>query len=137
MSLADNSITTRPTVATSFEGYAPGETAGITATGFELGSTAEFHISHVSGAGADGILSTLNDELEESDGDGHDVWSLTDGGADDLDGLVNGTIQTSWYVNPDDSLDATFLLSAIGSDGQIATNAFTDAAGSISKVYQH
>ncbi len=137
MSLPVTSGTTQPTVTTSFADYAPGETAGITASGFEAGVTIEFQVLHVSGAGPDGILGTLDDELEASDGDGHDIWSVTDGGAGDLDGIANGVIQTSWYVNPDDSLDATFLLSAIGSNGQIATNTFTDAAGSVSKVYQH
>ncbi|MCE6982860.1 hypothetical protein EI534_37035, partial [Pseudomonas frederiksbergensis] len=64
----------------------------------------------------------------------------TDGGAGDLDGQVNGSVTTSWYVNPDDSAGATFLLTAAsaGADSQfgtsddvVATTSFTDSALSI------
>jgi hypothetical protein len=69
-----------------------------------------------------------------------------------LDGIANGSIQTEWYVNPDDSLNETFLATAqqveAGSDGafgtaddvsvgEVATTSFTDATGSTNKVYQH
>ncbi|MFN9551930.1 MAG: beta strand repeat-containing protein [Pirellulaceae bacterium] len=72
---------------------------------------------------------------------------MTDGGAGDLDNLANGAIRTTWYVNPDDSLDATFLVTAIGIDvgadgiagtaddsltGEVASNSFTDSGGAYS-----
>src|SRR6476646_3066177 len=50
----------------------------------------------------------------------------------DLDGMVNGSIQTSWYVNPDDSAGATFLLTATGlTTGQTAQTTFTDTAPAV------
>lgn len=50
-----------------------------------------------------------------------------DGGEGDLDGIANGVIVTEWYVDPDDSLNETFLLTA--SDGaDTAYASFTDGA---------
>lgn len=116
--------------------YAPGETALVTATNFALGSTVEFQVQHVTDPGADGLWGTLDDVLGNNSGSGHDPWKVTDGGAGDLDGVANGTIQTNWYVNPDDSLNERFLLAATGTghdgvagtkDDQVATASFTDA----------
>jgi hypothetical protein len=54
----------------------------------------------------------------------------------DLDGTTNGTVKTSWYVPIDnngsgsgtpDALNATLLLTATGSDGQVARWSFTDS----------
>ncbi len=42
MSVADTSGSTKPQVTTLYSDYAPGDTAEITATGFEPGSTIEF-----------------------------------------------------------------------------------------------
>ncbi|MEJ8824817.1 hypothetical protein WKW80_22720, partial [Variovorax humicola] len=135
-----------PLVTTDLEDYAPGSTATITASGFSVGSSVTFEVEHVSDPGGDGLWGTLDDVLANSDGSGHDPWSVVDGGIGDLDGLANGSITTSWYVDPDDSAGATFLLTAIGTgadgvagsaDDQVATDAFTDASGSTNKVYQH
>src|SRR5262245_12518209 len=155
-----------PVVTTDLLDYAAGETANITASHFTVGSTVEFQVLHVLDAGADGIYGTADDTLDgtlNGSGAGHTPWYVTDGvrvqmaGADgiqgtaddywwgDLDGIANGAIVTSWYVNPDDSAGATFLLSAKGVDvgadgiagtgddvatGEVAMSSFTDTPGS-------
>ncbi|WP_310650314.1 DUF5801 repeats-in-toxin domain-containing protein [Pseudomonas asiatica] len=94
-------------------------------------------MDHVTDAGADKLWGTPDDVLATSSGEGHTPWYVTDGGAGDLDGEVNGSITTSWYVNPDDSAGATFLLSATAAgadqvfgsaDDVRATASFTDSA---------
>ncbi len=99
---------TTPTVSTDLLDYAPGSTAIITASGFAPGTTVMFEVDHTSG---------------EDSGAGHTPWYVIDGGAGDLDGVANGVIRTTWYVNPDDSLGATFLLTAksAGADGVFGT----------------
>ncbi|WP_210235147.1 hypothetical protein [Mesorhizobium sp. M4B.F.Ca.ET.214.01.1.1] len=54
-------------------------------------------------------------------------WVVTDGGAGDLDGTVNGKIQTSWYVNSDAANQAFVLTATDQADGRVATVNFTDA----------
>ncbi|HJS37726.1 MAG TPA: hypothetical protein VJ789_06295, partial [Burkholderiales bacterium] len=143
--------TLTPTVGTDLLDYAPGSTATITAENFIIGSTLEFQVLHVTDPGDDGVYGTLDDLLGDNSGAGHETWIITDGvrtaGADgvlgtaddggDLDGVADGNITTTWYVNPDDSLGATFLLTAIGDGGETATTSFTDADGGTNKVYQH
>lgn len=139
-------------IKTNKSDYAPGETSIITADGFASGSTLTFNVQHVIDTGYDGIWGTPDDTLGDNTGAGHEPWTITDGGAGDLDGVANGSIQTEWYVNPDDSLNETFLATAqqveTGSDGAFgtvddvsvgdpATTSFTDAAGTTNKVYQH
>ncbi len=131
------STTNYVSVTTDLTDYAPDSTAYLTSSGFAAGAAIEFQVLHVSGAGEDGVFGTLDDVVEDLAGDGHDAWTVVDGSADDLDGMVNGSVMTSWYVNPDDSAGATFLLTAKDSNGIVASNTFTDAAGSINKVYQH
>ena len=132
----DWTFTYIPTVTTNLKDYAPGSTAIITASGFAAGSTVTLEVDHAVGAGADGVWGTSDDVLDTNTGAGHEPWSVTDGGAGDLDGQVNGSVTTSWYVNPDDSAGATFLLTAasagvdgvIGSgDDAMATTSFTDS----------
>lgn len=104
--------------------YAPGDTAVITAADFQVGETVEFQVLH-----NDGVPNT---------GGGHEPWQVVDGGPDDLDGKADGYLLTTWYVNPDDSADSSFDLTATGlSSGKVATHTFTDAAGQTNKVYQH
>ncbi len=123
-------------VSTDLEDYAPGSTAVITASGLPAGSTIKFEVDHTLGAGADGVWGTHDDVIATSTGAGHEPWYVTDGGAGDLDGLANGSITSTWYVDPDDSLGARFVLSAAtaGSDGvfgtsddAMATTTFTDS----------
>ncbi|MBV7554702.1 hypothetical protein KW841_20375 [Pseudomonas sp. PDM28] len=132
----DWTFTYIPTVTTNLKDYAPGSTAIITASGFAAGSTVTLEVDHAVGAGADSVWGTSDDVLDTNTGAGHEPWSVTDGGAGDLDGQVNGSVTTSWYVNPDDSAGATFLLTAasagvdgvIGSgDDAMATTSFTDS----------
>jgi uncharacterized repeat protein (TIGR01451 family) len=107
--------------------YAPGETAQITASGFQVGETVEFQVLHIE-AGPDGQFGTADDTLGDNTGAGHDRWQVTDGGPGDLDGLSDGNIQTTWYVEPDDSLGETFELTATGlTSGEEATTIFTDS----------
>jgi hypothetical protein len=122
-----------PTVTTDKDDYAPGEDATITASGFEAGATVTFEVDHVSDEGADGAYGTADDTTIDLGGEGHDAWTVTDGGEGDLDGEANGTIVTTWHVNPDDSADERFLVTA--SDGEsTATNTFTDALPTDSSV---
>ncbi|MBI3908729.1 MAG: hypothetical protein HY309_25685, partial [Pseudomonas fluorescens] len=132
----DWTFTYIPTVTTNLKDYAPGSTAIITASGFAAGSTVTLEVDHAIGAGADGVWGTSDDVLDTNTGAGHEPWSVTDGGVGDLDGQVNGSVTTSWYVNPDDSAGATFLLTAAaaGADGvvgtaddAVATMSFTDS----------
>ncbi|MFN5850828.1 MAG: beta strand repeat-containing protein [Pirellulaceae bacterium] len=136
-----------PSVFSDLPDYAPGSTAIISAKNFTVGSTVQFQVSHVIDAGVDEVFGTLDDTLGDNSGSGHEPWTVTDGGAGDLDNLANGDIRTTWYVNPDDSLDATFLVTAIGIDvgadgiagtaddsltGEVASNSFTDSGGAYS-----
>lgn len=127
MSITETTITEgTATVSTDLLDYAPGSTANITASGFIIGSTLEFEVEHVE-AGEDGVYGTADDVVVETSGDGHESWIVTDGGEGDLDGEANGTIVTGWYVNPDDSTGATFLLTATDTaTGDTATTGFTD-----------
>ena len=101
-----------PQVLTDKADYAPGETAAITGSGFQVGETVQLQVLHT-----DGTPNT---------GAGHDPWSVTDGGPGDLDGQANGNFQTTWFVHPDDSLGSTFLLTAQGNLGSQASATFTD-----------
>ncbi|WP_448681869.1 DUF5801 repeats-in-toxin domain-containing protein [Pseudomonas nicosulfuronedens] len=125
---ADDS--TAPSVTTDQNDYAPGSTAIITASGFTAGSTVKIEVDHATSAGADGIWGTPDDVLNTSAGAGHDPWYVTDGGAGDLDGQVNGSVTSSWYVDPDDSAGARFLLSASSGD-TTATTTFTDSGPTV------
>ena len=80
--------------------YNPAEIANITAKGYHIGETVQFLILHT-----DGTPNT---------GGGHLPWTVVDGGVNDIDGLANGIIETSWYVNPDDSFNSVFELTAQG-----------------------
>src|SRR5262249_5089469 len=94
--------------------YQAGQYALITGTGFLPGETVQLQVLHT-----DGTANT---------GEGHAPWYVTDGGVGDLDGLVNGSIQTTWYVSPDDSVGSQFQLTAAGlTSGEMASTVFTDA----------
>lgn len=100
-------------VATDKDDYQPGETAVITATGFDEGETVVFQVLHT-----DDIPNT---------GEGHEPWQVTDGGEADLDGEIDGNVRTDWLVSEDDSLDSTFEVTASGlTSGEVATAQFTD-----------
>ncbi|NBY02936.1 MAG: tandem-95 repeat protein, partial [Planctomycetes bacterium] len=124
-------------VSTDLLDYAPGSTALINASNFMPGSDVTFQVQHLL-AGADGVFGTSDDSpdtLLNSSGSGHEPWTVKDGGAADLDGLANGAITTSWYVNPDDSAGATFILTASGlsTSGvmETASTIFTDSTNQL------
>src|SRR5262245_39844651 len=101
-------------VSTNLPDYSPGDTAIITARQFQVGEAVQFQVLH-----NDGTPNT---------GNGHTPWTVIDGSAADLDGLRDGNVRTSWYVDPDDSLNSSFTLTAIGqASGLTATTTFTDA----------
>ncbi|MEB3312151.1 MAG: hypothetical protein VKJ02_18140 [Snowella sp.] len=113
------------TVITDKLDYAPGETATITASGFEVGSTIKFEIQD-----------DPTDPGDDGEADVYPSFSITDGGEGDLDGVANGQVVTTWFVPTDnngtgsgtpDALNATLILTATGSDGQVATTTFTDS----------
>ena len=142
-----------PTVVTDLLDFAPGSTALITANNFKVGSEVVFQVSHMISAGVDGIWGTPDDVVDTEKNamsSDHQPWAVTDGvwwrvnaGADniegtsddviagDLDKCENGSIETSWFVNPDDSVGATFALTATGLDPDsvkiTAMSMFTDA----------
>lgn len=129
--MPDGSI--NPFVTTDKSDYAPGETATITASGFEAGATVEFDMSIVE-PGGDGVIGTSDDILVAPSNPPEEqaTWQVTDGvrllidaGADgiegtgddvfggDLDGVADGKITTTWLVDPGGYyLDVTLELSA-------------------------
>jgi uncharacterized repeat protein (TIGR01451 family) len=123
-------MVTQTTVSTDAQDYPPGAWTEITATGFDPGSIVTFQVQHAGDPGADGIWGTLDDVIVDLGGEGHEAWSVEDGSELDLDGAVNGAVVTSWYVNPDDSLNWHFLLTAMAANQQTASAGFTDSAGS-------
>ncbi len=110
---AEAETTSTPIVVTDKQDYQPGETATITATGFDPGAVVKLQVQHLE-AGADGEFGTADDLIlaSSNSGSGHEPWMVKDGSPKDLDGLKNGEIVTEWYVNPDDSANATFQLTA-------------------------
>jgi hypothetical protein len=114
LTLEDSNERDDATVTTNLDDYPPGSTAIITGSNFQPGETIELQVLHT-----DGIPNT---------GGGHDPWQVTDGGAGDLDRVVDGDFETTWYVNPDDSANSAFEVKATGlSSGEVATNTFTDS----------
>ncbi len=116
-------------VTTDQTDYVPGSTATFTATNVAVGGTVAFDVAHVVDAGADGLVGTADDTLA-NDLSGTAPWTVTDGGAGDLDGIANGVIVTSWNVGQD-AANQSFVLSATDTaTGATATTTFTDAAPS-------
>jgi hypothetical protein len=108
----DATVTAPLTVSTDQSDYAPLSTAYITTTNLAAGGTVEFVVTDVAGTAVSGT---------------NEPWSVTDGGAGDLDGVANGVVQTSWAVGADAAGEA-FVLSATDASGAAATAAFTDTS---------
>jgi hypothetical protein len=106
-----------PSVSTDKADYAPGETALISGSGFEPGSTVQIT-----------ILETADKDL---DGPGPDNAELDDyGTVATVTVAADGTFEATWLVppRPDASaLGATLELTASSSSGETATTTFTDA----------
>ncbi len=118
-----------PSVITDKLDYRPGETAMITASGFRPGETITFTIAD-----------DPQDPGDDGDADLYQPFSVTDGGAGDLDGIANGQVVTTWFVPTDDdgsgsgtpdALNASLILTALGSKGQTAQVLFTDSGASV------
>jgi len=77
--------------------YGPGQSALVTATGFQTGETVRLNV----------------DLTVPPPGQSFSPWFVTDGGADDLDGVADGTIHTSWLIT-DQCIGATLLLTVTG-----------------------
>src|SRR5438046_3152152 len=102
------------TVTTDQPDYAPNSTAYITATNVALGDTIEFVVTDTNPA--DGVTSGTDQP-----------WTVTDGGADDLNGATDGTIVTTWGVNQDAANQAFVLTATDQSSGAVAVSTFTDS----------
>jgi hypothetical protein len=101
---SDGELTPAAMVSTDHVDYRAGTTAVITGSGFIPGETVTLEVVH-------------RDTLQLAVGD--NPWSATAG--------VDGSFTSTWYVNPADSVGASFILSAIGSGGDGANTTFTDA----------
>src|SRR5688572_13185451 len=102
--LAPVSFNRIATVGTSLYDYQPGDTAVITGAGFRPGEIVTLLVEHSNG---------------NNQGAGHEPFATF---ADQY-----GRIDTTWYVDPDDSESSLFRLTATGDDsGLIATSTFTD-----------
>ncbi|MBR0712174.1 beta strand repeat-containing protein [Bradyrhizobium liaoningense] len=114
----DSQLIADPTLAaisisTDQADYAPGSTAYFTAN-VGVGDTVTFEVTDVNGIPVSGTNAP---------------WTVTDGGAGDLDNVANGVVQTSWNVGFD-AAGESFVLSAIDQTaGLMATTAFTDSSG--------
>ncbi|MBR0782863.1 DUF7507 domain-containing protein, partial [Bradyrhizobium iriomotense] len=126
-SLASFGTSANISVSTDQPDYAPYSTATFTASNVTVGGTVEFMVAHDT-PGPDGIVGTADDVIAQDLTGTTQPWFVVDGGSGDLDGLVNGTVVTSWYVNPD-AANQSFLLSAVDQTTQaVATTSFTDKA---------
>src|SRR5258706_667791 len=121
-------------VTTDQPDYTPDSVATFTALNVSAGATVEFDVAHVN-AGADGVYGTA-DDLYTYDLTGTGVpWVVTDGGPGDLDGIVNGVITTSWFVNLDalgqtPGAAATDLATNLSATALFTDNLPPDASGS-------
>ncbi|MGY4320585.1 MSCRAMM family protein [Bradyrhizobium sp. JR3.5] len=122
-------------VTTDLSDYAPGSTASFTAWNVTPGGSIQFTVWHTIGAGPDGIWGTADDQLG-TPLSGSTPWTVTDGGFGDLDGTVNGSITTSWYVNSDAANQSFLLTASDGTTGLLATTGFTDATQFIDLTFQ-
>ncbi len=100
-------------VATDLLDYSPGSMAAISGTGFQADETVTLQVTHT-----DGSLAL---------GNGTDPWTVT---TDD-----SGNFSTSWYVNPIDSVNQAFMLTATGNQGDAASSSFTDSAPLSGSIY--
>src|SRR5215471_16448888 len=90
------------TLTTDKTGYAPTDPAILTGSGFQVGETVDL-------------------QVVRGDGTTYTGWSVTDGGAGDLDGVADGNIKTNWSVPmdaPGNSFTATATGESSGSSAQ-------------------
>ena len=100
--------------------YAPGSNAVFYGSGFQPGEQIEIQVTHIDG----------KPDVDSS----HQPFFVTDGGAGDLDGIVNGRFATTWYVSPDNA-NSTLELTATGlTSHEVAETTFTDSIGTPSII---
>jgi hypothetical protein len=114
------------TIVTDKSDYPPESTAIFTASGVAVGGTATFTVWHLL-AGADGMIGTADDKAKDDLSGTGLSWAAVDGSESDLDGVANGVVVTSWYVNLD-AANQAFLLTAAKEGGETVSTVFTDAA---------
>src|SRR5262245_36542167 len=103
-----------PFVITDLPDYSPGSTAIFNAGNFLPGETLDFHVARTDGVPIESPPAVVD-------------WSVLDGGPDDLDGVVDGNIQTTWYVDSQ-FLNASLQLTATGESSALrADTTFTDS----------
>lgn len=135
-------MTNNWTVSTDKNNYMPGDIVVITARGFAVGSTIEFAIED-----------DPDDFGDDGNADVYQPFSVTDGGASELDDIANGEVLVVWRVPTDnngtgsgtpDASNARLILTATGSgadrtfgttDDQVATTTFTDADPALLQTY--
>lgn len=104
-----------PTVMTDKGDYAPAETAIITGQGWYPNATVTLQVLHTDGRTGD---------------EGHDPFTTTSD--------ANGNISSSWFVETEDALGSSFILTAdCAPDGMTPEHAqwlFTDKAGTTTTV---
>ena len=92
------------TVHTDKYDYAPGDTAIISGAGFRPNEVVEVLVEHTNG---------------QNTGNGHQPFNVRAG--------ADGSLSTTWLVDPDDSEESIFRLTARGAEsGLVATSTFTD-----------
>ncbi len=106
--------------------YAPWQTATILGSGFAVGEGIQVQVLHSDG--------------RPNDGPQHAPWIVTDGDQSsayvdlsgithrpDLDGVLNGSIQTAWAMD-EDAANSTFRVDTLGlQSGEAAQTTFTDS----------
>src|SRR5262249_52763985 len=107
--MTDSLLTPDPTltVTTDQGDYAPGSTATFTATNIPVTFTAT---NVAVGGTVEFVVTDTNTSDGTVSGTGQ-PWTVTDGGTGDLDGTVNGIVQTTWQVNQD-AANQAFVVSA-------------------------
>ncbi|HND53239.1 MAG TPA: hypothetical protein PLV92_12605, partial [Pirellulaceae bacterium] len=88
--------------------YPPGATAIVSGVDFDPYEKVTLQVLHISGMNG---------------GEGHEPWIVQ---AD-----ASGAFTTTWYVNPDDSADEAFIMTAIGDMGSFDDWYFTDSVSSV------
>lgn len=105
----EDRITPSALLTTDQPDYAPGDTATFLGSGFEVGENVNISIV--------------------ADNGNSEALSVSDGGANDLDGIADGNFTTTWVVDAGGAYDgATITATATGDQGSSATTTFTDHA---------
>ncbi len=100
--------------------YAPFSTAVFTANGFGAGDDISFVVTIIDPL--DGTVSTLNAGAPDAY-----TWTVIDGASGDLDGATDGSVTTTWFVDPYYA-NTTLLVTATDLDtGATASEVFTDS----------